>query len=272
MTTPELDQHPDEQLEELLDGRLGADDRAVVEAHLATCARCRRLRESWLADRELLRREEVPALDAARRAAILAALPVGARGGGEGTAAAGERTAPEWGRRLALLATAAAVVAAIGLSLWFGLRPGDPVAQLVRLHQVSEPAVVTSDPSELDEYFSARLLFDPRVLDLAMMDVHLRGGGVGRVAGAPAAWMAYEGPSGRLLCVMYAGRLEALPETLDVRRRHPFVFRVYQRDGTTVVAWQEGELVCVLVGRGDPEAVVALAMAKAMLPVSPRAA
>jgi anti-sigma factor RsiW len=257
MTAERLPHPDDELLDELLDERLPTAERRAVEAHLADCERCRRLYETLVATRELLRATSAaeappPQLAGAVREA-LAAAP-GAR-----------RPAP-WGR---WLAAAAALTLVLATALWLRAGAGaDPIADLVALHRTGEPDLVSSDIAALEAALVARLPFRPRVLDLAMMDLHLVGGGVADVVGTRGAWMIYEGPDGRLVCVMVPGDAAALPATDDVRPHAAFVFRVYRRGSLTVVTWQEGELVCVLVGGGDPEAVVALAMGKAMLPAA----
>jgi anti-sigma factor RsiW len=119
--------HPSEQLADLVDGTLGADERARVEAHLAGCATCR---------------EDVAAATAARRE--LRALPrvdppadlhdrvVAAAGGG---VAGGTR--PTW-HRWAGVAAAAAVVVAIALAL-----PG--VGDGGNVERAAEDSVVSVD-------------------------------------------------------------------------------------------------------------------------------
>jgi hypothetical protein len=99
--------HPHELLADLLDGTLGADARAEVDAHLATCAACR----GDLAAAEV-GRGAVGGLPLAEppddlRGRILA--PTGARGG----AGAGS---PRW-YRWAGAAAAAAIVLAVAVSL-----------------------------------------------------------------------------------------------------------------------------------------------------------
>jgi anti-sigma factor RsiW len=264
--SPDPTLHPDEALQELVDGRLTGDQRVTLEQHLATCERCSRLHQTLLSTGELLRAsrrdEPVPsALAAAVRSAVDGAAASGPATGGDRVTR--ERASRPTRRRAGwCLLAAAALVLAAGIGVW--LRRGDAVDDLIALHAGAEPEIVSPIPAELEAAFAARLPFRPRVLDLAMMELALRGGGVGRVAGEPAAWMVYDGPQVRLVCVMWRGRLEALPATAEQRRHDPFTFRIYRRAETTVVTWQEGELVCALVGKGDPEAVLALAMAKAM--------
>ena len=47
--------HPEDEIQELLDGRLRPERRAEVEQHLAGCAECRRLREALSYVREAVR-------------------------------------------------------------------------------------------------------------------------------------------------------------------------------------------------------------------------
>lgn len=261
---PEL--HPDEALQELLDGRLSGDERAAVEDHLAGCVRCQRLRDSLLAARRLLRESATesvsPELAAALQRTIAEAAAAPPEEGGERPE---RRRARSW--RLPASIAAVLLIALVGLVLRWRAAPSDPVGELLALHAGAVPVFVDREPAALEARFAAALPFRPRVLDLAAMDVHLAGGGTAHVGGSPAAWMLYTTPAGeRLLCAMWRGRLAALPPADEGRERAPFTFRVYRRGALTVVAWQEGELVCAIVGGGDPEGVIALAMAKAMLP------
>lgn len=67
---------------------------------------------------------------------------------------------------------------------------------------------------------------------------------------------------------MYRGSTADLPPGGERREHGGFTFHVYRRGGSTVVFWQEGEVVCALAGAGDREALVALAYEKARLPYS----
>ena len=266
--------HPDEQLQELIDDRLSGAERAAVEEHLAGCERCRRLHTSLLTARRLLRgagtEDSPPGLTSAIDAAIAAEAAI------DEDSAERKRTGaelpdrrPQRRRRAAWLALAAAVLVALGIVLIGRNAPRngtDQIAELIALRGVAQPSDVEQTPAALEERLAASLPFRPRVLDLAMMELRVVGGGTATIDGAPTAWMLYEGPDGRLLCAMYRARLEDLPATADSRAEGAFVFRVYRRDDLTVVTWQEGDLVCALVGAGEPEAVVALAKGKAMLP------
>lgn len=269
--------HVDEALQELLDGRLAPAERAAVEAHLAGCPRCARLRLGLERSRAALRSglagEDAPSEPL--RGRILAALDAEDRAQAARSAApppvAGRPFRPAW-----LLAAAA--VLAVAALLWFALWPPagkrtdavrDVAAELGRLGE-GEPAVelAATAPAELERRFAASgLPFRPRVLDLGMMGFALVGGRTGRVEGEPSAVMVYRRTDrdDLLVCVMYRGRLAGLPAADRITRRGDFVFHLFRRGATTLVFWQEGELVCVLVSRGDPGALLELAAAKAML-------
>lgn len=272
-------QHPDDRLHELLDGQLPAGERAAVEDHLASCTRCQRLRESLLAARRLLRstggEAAPPGLAARVRSALATAGPGNPPLGGAGaeapaaaTTGRGERA---WRRALAGGLAAAALLAALGVALRWRAATLDPLPDLLALHRTAaadpathQPAMV--GPARLEQHLAASLPFRARVLDLAMMGVHLVGGGTAEVAGTPAAWMLYQDAHGKLLCAMWRSRLDDLPPPDATHESGAFSFRIYTRDGITLVAWQEGELVCALVGGGDAAALLALATEKAMLP------
>ena len=58
--------------------------------------------------------------------------------------------------------------------------------------------------------------------------------------------------------------MSELPPTDDVRQHNGITFYVHRSAGSTIVFWQEGEVVCVLVSDVPAEDVVQLAFAKAM--------
>jgi hypothetical protein len=104
-----------------------------------------------------------------------------------------------------------------------------------------------------------------RVFDLAMMGYGVAGARVHVVAGRPSALFTYRGPGGEvLLCQMYEGELAELPPGAGRRTHDGIEFLIYRRSDLTLVFWQEGDVVCVLVFDIGSEAVVALAFAKAV--------
>jgi anti-sigma factor RsiW len=258
------DLHPDELLQELLDERLLGEERAAVEAHVEGCARCQRLRETLLSSRRLVRQ-----LPAEATAVELGTILDGVLASVSEAAA---EVPPLWRRRWVLAAGVAALLVIVlgAVVLPSRLAARHAVDELLALHTAASPVFGERAPAALEARLAAALPVRVRVLDLAAMGLELLGGGTGRVAGSPAGWMLYRGPAGeRLLCVMFRGKLVALPAADETRVRGPFTFRIYRRGGRTVVSWQEGVLVCALIGGGDPEGVISLAQAKAMMPASP---
>ena len=121
-------------------------------------------------------------------------------------------------------------------------------------------------PAALEAFFVDRGIgFETRVFDLGMMGFDIAGGRVEALAGRTAALFAYRGPGGVLMvCRMYLGTLEELPEPSRMLEHDGVVFRVYERDGRTLVFWEEGEVVCVLASDAPAQDVIALSFAKAV--------
>jgi hypothetical protein len=127
-------------------------------------------------------------------------------------------------------------------------------------------AIASSSPIELERYLATSgLSFPVRVFDLAMMKQQLLGGAAAELRGRPAALIAYRGEDGALLvCRMFRGAREELPPPELTREHEGIVFQVYERGGQTLVFWQEGPVLCALAGDGPRDALLDLALAKAM--------
>ena len=263
------DRHYDAEIQDLLDGRLKAPVRGEVESHLEVCAGCRRRLEAlrWIKQ-------------AASRAAAGHDPPEGLAGdvarlldvedrkrGGED---AGRR--PPSSR--AVWAAAALLALAVGGGSWLFLRrpaAADLPAQVASdygRYRAGELLLEleTSRPEDAEALFRRRDLgFRARVFDLAMMGYRVAGARVHEISGRPSALFVYRGPGGELLlCQMYEGKLEQLPQAAERRLHDGIEFLIYYRGGLTLVFWQEGEVVCVLASDIAAEAVVALAFAKAV--------
>lgn len=262
--------HPEARLDAWLDGRLDEAERRELEAHLATCARCRDRLAALEAVRDAVRDAlPEPPMPLTLEAKILDRLD----------REDAERRSPVPLRRPALAhwLPLAAVLAAGALLLWY-LRPAPPAAvpaDLVAAAAAAHPAAGVALPASLasdaaatveGRWRAGSIDFPARVLDLGAMGVTLAGGDAARLGDRAAARSVYRADAGWLVCWMFRGSIAELPPTDDVRAHGDFVFHVYRRDGRTLVFWQEGEIVCALVGEGDPEGVVALAFAKAMAP------
>jgi anti-sigma factor RsiW len=221
-------EHPADDLHRLLDGRLGAERAAEVEAHVAGCARCRRELEAARGVKMALR-EHLPQV--ATPDALAARLRAVARGA--------ERAAD-------IVPTVAADYAAY--------RSG--------IMELRRPTVV---PEELLRFFrEERVPFATPVFLFDGMGYRLAGGSVIRDDGRVRALFAYEGvDGGRMLCEMYDGTTAELTDPTEVRTLDDIDFYVYRLGDLTLVFWQDGPVVCVLIADGDPEQVIIFAHAKA---------
>ncbi len=258
--------HDADRLMDLVDGRLSEVDEAAVRAHLEACPTCRtevaRLRTARLAVAAIAH-QPVPE-DLAR--AVAAALDREDR-----ETSTGQPSARWWWTA----AAAAVVLVAVG-AWWFAREtPETLIADARNNHDVvlreglSSGAWVTSEHAVLESAFARHRDRLPtiRVIDLAMMGWPLEGGEVVRIAGRPAALYGYRRADGvRVICHMFSGSLDELPPGGDVRQHRGFTFRVYQREGVTLVFWQEGDVVCVLASLLPAAEVVQLAFDKAMQP------
>lgn len=258
--------HPVDDLQLLLDGQLPAERHRDLEAHLAECTQCRRemaaLRGVVAATRSHMSRHELPTEVSARIRSAIAA-----EASDSPSTHASESRFP---RRAVIVGGAALAAAAAFALLLPRRRSGDVVASAVddfarlRAGRLTLD-LTTTEPVALERFFGGGVLgFSTRVFDFGMMGYGLAGGGVHDVAGTESALFAYASASGRrLLCQMYRGSVLDLPLSDEERVINGIEFLVYGRADLTLVFWQEGPVVCVLVSDGDPSEAIALAAAKA---------
>ncbi len=258
------ERHPREELQDALDRRLDPARLAEVESHLAGCDQCRRELESLRWTKELTRSAIASELPSDLEARLRSALD-------EEDRASGAAPAPRSRLRalFPFFAAAAALAAAIwmGGRLWTGSIPDAIAGELRDYRSSALPLEIqSSQPAALQAYFAGkRLPFPMKVYDLGMMAYPLEGASVRPVAGRAGALVAYRGGEGRtLLCRMYQGSFAGLPEPAERRSNGGITFHVYRDSDLTLVFWEEGAVVCVLVGDADPEAVIQLAFAKAV--------
>jgi anti-sigma factor RsiW len=252
-------EHPGDDLHRLLDGRLDAARAAEVEAHVAACATCRReveaVRQVKAALRGHLPELPVPAHVAARVRAATS-------GAGAGRA---------FPLRRALAAAAVLALAAVSLYQLTRTRDGAPdIVQAVGTDFIEYRSGdlrlrhPTSVAAEVEAFFRDEgVPFVSPVFQFDVMDFRLTGGTV-RGEERPRAVVTYEGVGGdRMICEMYEGTTDALPDATEVREIDGIRFFIYRLRDLTLVFWQDGDLVCVLVMDGDPERAVVFAHAKA---------
>jgi len=255
-------EHPREELQGLLDGRLVGEAREAIERHLATCGQCRgELAGLRWAKEQVARLATVPVpADLAERVCVSLDAE---------DARVGRRSRlPPW---TPVAAAAMLVLALLVIPLW---RPTGPdVVGEVRADVVGvvEGALALEagpmPPPELEAWFAQRgIPFATRVFDLGGMAFELVGGRVERTAGGPGALFVYRGPEGRLVvCQMFRGEVPR-PDDAAVHYRDDGVeFLTVLRDGIVLVFWREGDVTCVMGSTDLPaEEIRALAYAKAV--------
>lgn len=287
MTTPS--EHPTERLDAWLDGRLAPNERRKLDQHFAVCGRCRKVRDVLLASRTALREtvgdapvpvgltqriraalDREDALHGVGQAEEVRAAPRPTRG--TVTRSPGRHgPAPwRWRRMLPLAAAVAAVLVVLGW-FWSGAERGsDPVlaafAEYRAIRTTELPAALrAAERQEVKHRWQeGGIRFAARVLDLGAMGLEVVGGDTTRLGGELAARSVYRGDAGTFLCWMFEGSTASMPPPVERRSHEGLDFLVYRQGDTTLVLWQEGEVVCAFAGGGDPETVIALAFAKAI--------
>lgn len=259
--------HDGEELQDFLEGRLADARRAAVASHLERCVRCQRELQAlrWV-------RAEVPRhLEDVQAPAELGTR---VRTSLDAESARSRRlTIP---RRAWIIGALAAAVA--WLAFLRGRKrtslPNRVAADFLGYGRGALSLGVSSaDPTQVEAYFVRNgIRFPTRVYDLGMMQYQLVGGRAHDLDGRASAMFVYRGPDNTaLMCQMYQGNVAHLPATGDVRENKGIRFFVHRVGSLTLVFWQEGAVVCVLVSDATPDAVVQLAFAKAVR-VEPAAA
>lgn len=250
--------HVLDELQLRLDRQLDPATLSRVEAHLETCASCRRAADELTSARDSLRALPASPLPAGLAAQIDRLLD------------AETATTPSAPRRRWLTAAGLAVAAVVMLAFWIWRPESLPSAaggDVLRVTSGTLPLdVTTSEAAALEKHFANRGL-PVRVLDLAMMGWQLEGGRVHTLKGRPSALYVYRRADGRrLVCQMFAGTASDLPPATATRVSGGFTFAVFHEGARTLVFWQEGKILCVLGSDLPSDEVIALAIAKAMKP------
>src|SRR5213594_1743069 len=253
--------HPlGEEIQDFADGRLMPARREELEAHLATCPKCSRELERlrWVKEGTARLPMHEPPPDLPAR--VAQALDSEDRRGSQARPL-----------RRYLLPAAGVLAAATAVVILVSRGPRDLPSAVGRDFAAYGRAALSLDTASgdgpaLERYFARRgLAFPTRVFDLRMMGYGLVGARVHQLDGRPSALFAYRGVDERtLMCQMFEGSLDELPQGGEAREHNGIEFRIFNEHGLTLVFWMEGSVVCVLVSDVPGEAVVQLAYAKAV--------
>lgn len=264
-----LDQpHYREELQDLLDARLTAEQAAEVQRHVAECPVCQSELESlrWVKRTvaSQLPKQEVPA---ELRDQVLRKLNAADKAG-------------RWSRTLEIiskprvklaLAFALPLVALIILLPRFLHRGTDLPSQIAEAYQKYQQGQLpvelrTEDVREMESFFRrSGITFEARVFDLRMMRYSLIGGSVHQFDHRKSALFAYRGDRQEtVVCQMYLGDPLELPKPQEQREHNGIRFHVYRQGQVTLVFWQEGHVMCVLASDIGSDDLIQLAFAKAM--------
>ncbi len=251
-----------ERLDALIDGVLEASDRGAAEAHVAGCEACAEELARIRAVRAAIGALASQGPDARFEARLREALD--REDARLGRARGARRTsARRW--LAAGLAASMAVFA-----LWLARDGNEELPAQVAVHALrgASASTLAEDAALLEKRFaSAELGFAARVLDLGMMGWSVSGGDVTELAGRRAIEVIYRDAAGRaLLCAMLRASAGELPGDALRFTENGIAFFSFARGDVTVVAWAEGDVLCLLAAALPAEDVRALAVAKAMLP------
>jgi anti-sigma factor RsiW len=270
---PTSPQHFKEEIQDLLDNRLGAPMRAEVERHLESCGECRREFEALRWTKSFVAKQfAAKAAPSELRENILRALETDGGTPKTITPRPGFRTQ----KLKPILAWAAALVA-LGILVFLLIPKQRTLPQVIardfRSYQNQKLTLElnTGDVKKMEAFFGTHgLPFTPHVYDLSAKNYPLVGGRVQYLQSHRTEWVVYRGPDNQdLVCQMYVGNVSELPVGSVEREHRGKKFHIYQVKGVTMVFWQDRKMVCVLISDMPTENVVQLAFAKAMPPSPP---
>jgi anti-sigma factor RsiW len=255
-------------VQDYLDGRLGPEEMAQAEKVLGESPDARAELEALKRVRALMKSTpSAPVMPADLQARVRDALDL------EEGRIRQEPVQPSERRLLwyrPALAAAAAVVLALGL--WGIFTPSSDgfIDQVYARYEQTVTKDCTQFFSHKDPECLKKFLNDfGRSYDEAMLNVGMEGfvlenGVVGPLGDRPSAVMAYQHPDRqRIVCQMYEGQLEDLPEGGEVFGPSGLQVRIFRRGNVTMAFWQDGQLVCVLSSSVESGQLIQLALKKA---------
>ena len=212
-----------------MDRELGASETSELNAHLAQCTACREAFDEHAALGAAIRKNvSYHRMPAALRARVRASLA-----GGRSAPPRARFAWPRWLQLGAVVATTAAVTAAITLQFAAPNADDALLAQIVASHAratvtAHQIDVASTDRHTVKPWLSAKLDFSPRVVDLADAGFPLRGGRVDYVDHRPVAVLVYT--ARQHVIDLYAWPASAARE------------RAYAKNGYNVVSFRDGDL------------------------------
>ncbi len=184
----------------------------------------------------------------------------------------GAAPAPAWSKLLFLrpaLAYAAALLVLLSIG-FFSFGRQSVVADLVEEYReiqgdryvLLSEAATTADLEGL--FAEWDLPFDAEVLDPNTGMLKFHGGNVHDFRKGKSGTIVYRCPENRnVMCEMYIGDIEDLPEGGETRTVGDKDFYILHEDDITFVFWEQGPMVCVMGAARNPEEVAQFAYAKA---------
>ena len=162
---------------------------------------------------------------------------------------------------------AGGIVALLALAVLVVVLTRDPgTASRLAAHYVSvmagdlAPVIALDDPGVLSAALArAGAGFTPRIASLEPQ-FSLLGGAVHELEGRPiAAWFYRDARADTLLAEAFTGTVDLLGEPDDVRRDREPALHIVRKTSQTLVYWQEGGVVYVLIATLPGERTVTLA-------------
>jgi anti-sigma factor RsiW len=255
-----------------VDGVLSPAERQEAEAHLGTCAQCRRL---------FAEEQRFHAALAARRLLVPVPAEVEQRLHRALGAARGPQRpvwprvrdwfgASRWSARVAVGLAAAGLLLALLLPRLFLPASGpDLLPQAMDYYQAATEGrlaleYATEDPHTLEVAFngSGQLGFRMHVIDFRPAGYRLRGGTIQHVHDHPVALAVYEGADDPIVCLRQSGTLPPVPAGAERMNQDHYL---YTQDGYTILLSQFPDHHCVLIAHLSREAFLRYL---ALLPVS----
>jgi mycothiol system anti-sigma-R factor len=226
-----------------VDGELTAPERAAVEAHVASCARCTKLRRAQAEMRALVRsratRHATPELLRERIAAELERQP-----------AAESTPAPKAQRWRIIVGGAIAASLAFALASLLRPSPPDVVSVLAKdVHGADRNemafAIKTENVDEMRRFYHGRVDVpsEQSVDDLTTVGFRIVGGRTGSIDGASTTVTLYEGGAGKVICRRFRAAEVELPKNGEEIRG----MQVFSSEGMTArLARLPNGVVCAM--------------------------